>query len=105
MAQLLLRCWKDDCGALLSSEFLFVSTILVIGVVVGLASVRDALNTELTEIGNALLALSQGYSVQGVSTSTTFVDGSEAFDTPGLLDDPISTPASIPSFIDVQPGN
>jgi Flp pilus assembly pilin Flp len=101
MTHLLRNLWKDDCGALLSAEFLFISTILVIGVIVGLSTVRAALNAELSELANAILALSQGYTVSGQSGSTGSVDGSGTFDTPGLVTGPISTPPAIPSFIDV----
>jgi Flp pilus assembly pilin Flp len=105
MRKLLVRLWMDDRGALIASEFLFVATILVIGIIVGLASVRDALNTELTELGNAILALSQGYSVSGQLGCCAETDGSQAIDTPGLLDDPICTQPAIPSVIDVLPCN
>ena len=105
MRQLLAKLWKDDCGALIASEFLFVATILVIGIVVGLANVRDAVNAELTEFGNALLALSQGYIISGVSGCSASVDGSQAIDTPALLTGPVHTAPLIPSVIDVIPCN
>lgn len=101
MARWLIALWADDRGAIISGEFLFVSTILVIGVIVGLTNVRAALNAELTELGNAYLALSQGYTISGESGSNASVDGSMAIDTPGLLTGPISTPPAIPSVIDV----
>jgi hypothetical protein len=97
--------WHDDRGALIASEFLFVATILVIGVIVGLASVRDAVNTELVELANAILALSQGYSISGQAGCCAETDGSQAIDTPGLIDDPLCTPPAIPSVIDVLPCN
>ena len=56
MSKMLQRLWKDDCGALISMEFLFVATILVIGLVVGLTNVRDAIDAELSELANAILA-------------------------------------------------
>lgn len=105
MKQMLLKLWRDDQGALIASEFLFVATILVIGIIVGLAAVRDAVVTELTEYGNALLALSQGYSISGLEGCCSATDGSEAIDTPGLLPDPLCVPPAIPSVIDVLPCN
>jgi len=98
------KLWNDDCGALIAAEFLFVATILVIGIVVGLVSVRNAVVHELVELGNAFLALSQGYSIGGLSGCCATVDGSQAIDTPGLLDDPVCTVA-IPSVIDTIPCN
>jgi hypothetical protein len=95
------KLWNDDKGALISMEYLFVATILVIGVVVGLTAVREAVNVELTELANALLALSQGFTVSGTSGSGGSTDGSQAIDFPGLLNPPVLTPPAIPSVIDV----
>lgn len=97
--------WNDDDGAIIATEYLFVVTILVIGTVIGLAAVREAINTELSEIANALLALSQGYVISGVSGAGGSVDGSMVIDTPSFVPDPIATPPAIPSPIDSFPGN
>lgn len=105
MSKLMQRLWKDDGGALISMEFLFVATILVIGIIVGLANVRDAVNTELSELANAILALSQGYTLSGQSGCGAQTDGSQAIDTPSLVLDPINTPPAIPSVIDLLPCN
>jgi len=105
MQKLLFRLWRDDAGAIIASEFLFVVTILVIGIIVGLASVRDAVVTELSELANALLALSQGYSISGQEGCCSATDGSEAIDTPALVPDPTCIPPAIPSVIDNLPCN
>jgi Flp pilus assembly pilin Flp len=94
MRKLLANCWKDDSGALIAMEFLFVATVLVIGIVVGLTAVRNAVNAELTELANAILALSQGYTISGQSGCGASVDGSAAIDTPGNEPCPVSTPPS-----------
>ena len=103
MAKIVAQLWNDDTGALLSGEYLFIATILVIGIIVGLASVRDAINTELAELANAYLALSQGYILSGQSGSGSATDGSQAIDTPSLVPDPLCTPPAIPSVIDTLP--
>jgi hypothetical protein len=105
MKTLCAKLWNDDRGALIASEFLFVATILVIGIIVGLASVRDAVVTELAEFANALLALSQGYSISGIIGCCSETDGSQAIDTPSLVPEPLCTPPFIPSVIDVIPCN
>jgi len=102
MSNLLRRLWKDDCGALISIEYLFVATILVIGIIVGLDNLRNAVNAELTELGNAILALSQGYAFSGVSGCTSNTDGSQAIDTPAT-ETLTHIPPAIPSVIDVLP--
>jgi Flp pilus assembly pilin Flp len=101
MRNMMRKFWSDDQGALIATEYLFVATILVIGTAVGLAGLRDAINAELTELGNALLALSQGFTVSGISGSSGSTDGSQATDTPGNLTPPTLTPPSFPTVIDV----
>lgn len=103
MKQLLLKLWNDDRGALIASEFLFVATILVIGIVAGLSSVRTAVNVELSEFANALLALSQGYIISGQSGCCAQSDGSQAIDTPSTVPQILCTPPAIPSVIDLLP--
>src|SRR5690348_13486477 len=103
MSNMMRKLWKDDCGALIAMEFLFVATILVIGIVVGLSAVRSAINDELTELANAILALSQGFTISGVSGCCAQVEGSQAIDTPSLITGPICTPPFAPSVIDVIP--
>jgi len=96
MRKLFAKCWKDDCGALIAIEFLFVATVLVIGIVVGLTAVRNAVNAELTELANAILALSQGYIISGQSGCAASTDGSQAIDTPGTIPCPVNVPPAFP---------
>src|SRR5947209_5927619 len=100
MTNLLRKLWNDDRGAIITIEFLFFVTVLIIGLVVGLTALRNAIVTELEELANAILALSQGYSVGGLSGCCASVDGSQALDTPGLITPHVCT-APTPSVIDV----
>lgn len=59
--------WNDDQGALLSAEWVFLATILVLGVTTGLTAVRNAALKELEEFSNAVGSLSQSYSFGGTS--------------------------------------
>ncbi|MFQ3594272.1 MAG: hypothetical protein SNJ82_13915 [Gemmataceae bacterium] len=101
----LVRLWRDDHGAVIATEYLFVITILVIGLVVGLTGLRSAINAELTELGNAILALSQGFTANGQTSSGGSIDGSQAIDLPDLLTPPTSVPPFAPSLIDVPVAN
>lgn len=58
--------WDDESGAAVSGEIVLTATILVIGVVVGLKSVRDAVVTEVSDLAQAVSNLSQSYSYSGV---------------------------------------
>jgi Flp pilus assembly pilin Flp len=101
MHQLFRTFWADDRGAILSIEFLLIATILVLGLVVGLTTLRNAVVTEFAELGNAILTLSQGFSISGLSGGSFSVDGSQAIDTPGSVTPPTPTPPTSFSVIDV----
>jgi Flp pilus assembly pilin Flp len=77
MRKLFSKMWKDDAG-IVALEYLLVASVLGMALVVGLAALSSAINAELTELANAILALDQGYSVASQSTCTGFKAGSEA---------------------------
>lgn len=61
------QLWTDDRGALIATEFLFLATILVLGIVVGLTALRNAVVNEFEDFAGAVGALSQAYSFSGTS--------------------------------------
>jgi Flp pilus assembly pilin Flp len=100
MIQLLSKLWNDDRGVTEAIEFLLTASILVLGLVVGFTALRNAIVTEFEELANAILAISQSFSVGGLSGCCASVQGSQAIDTPGLVTPHVCTPP-IPSVIDV----
>src|SRR3954467_7883876 len=80
MRQTMLKLWNDDCGALIATEFVFVGTILVLGIITGLVAVRQAVISELTEFANAVMALNQSFSFSGQSNCQASTAGSQAID-------------------------
>jgi len=97
--QLFRKLWSDDQGALIAMEFLFVAVITVIGIITGLVAVRNAINTELTELANAILALSPGYAFSGQSGCCAYTDGSQAIVIPTQLPFPTCSPPFFPVVI------
>jgi Flp pilus assembly pilin Flp len=74
MKYLLLNFWNDDDGALIATEFLFITVIIVIGLVVGLVYVRNATTAKLSELAQAILLLDVSYqfsTLQGENTDTS----------------------------------
>jgi Flp pilus assembly pilin Flp len=61
---MLRKLWSDDAG-IVAMEYLFMATIIALGLAVGATAVSDSLNAELTELGDALLALNQSYYING----------------------------------------
>ncbi len=53
MRQLLKKLFADECGMIISSEIVIVGTILVLGSIVGLASLSHAVNNELNDVAQA----------------------------------------------------
>jgi hypothetical protein len=65
MRRILSDLWKDDCGALLASEWVLLATILLLGIIPGLVAVRNGLLKELNDEANAVMSLDQSYEFEG----------------------------------------
>jgi Flp pilus assembly pilin Flp len=63
MQNVMTRFWNDDEGALITVEWLFVVTIMVIGLVVGLKTLQGSVLNELEEVAAAIGSLSQSYRI------------------------------------------
>ncbi len=74
------KFWHDDEGALLATEWVFVVTLLVIGLVAGLKAVQQAVLSELEDVANAIGSLSQSYSVGGTHGCCASTNGSRFAD-------------------------
>lgn len=78
---LMRRLWNDEQGAVLSIELILISTIAVIGLIVGLATYRNSVTQEIGDAAMAIGVLSQSYSY-----TTTLPANPQTFgnSTPGL---------------------
>ena len=63
---MLKRLLNDETGALLSAELVIVMTLLMCAMIVGVGALRDAIVTELADVGAAIGAFNQSYSIGGV---------------------------------------
>jgi hypothetical protein len=52
--KLLRKLWHDDCGAVITAEYMMVFGIMAMGAAQGLSALRDTATTELHETGNAV---------------------------------------------------
>jgi Flp pilus assembly pilin Flp len=64
---MLKRLWSDEGGAIISAELVLVLTIVVLGMIVGLVAVRDAVVTELADFAQAIGSLDMSYEFAAVS--------------------------------------
>jgi Flp pilus assembly pilin Flp len=83
---MLKKLWNDEAGAIISAELVLIATILVIGVIVGLASLRDAVVTELADVGQAISQVNQSYEYTGILGHLNFTAGSIFIDLPDFCD-------------------
>ena len=60
---------NDENGFLISAELILISTIAVVGIVVGLSEVSSAVNNELEDVASAIGSLNQSYYVSGKHSS------------------------------------
>jgi hypothetical protein len=63
--------WHDEAGVLNSAELILISTLLIIGTIVGLATFRDQVVQEFGDLGLAVGKLNQSYSYDDVEVSIT----------------------------------
>jgi Flp pilus assembly pilin Flp len=101
---MLKRLWNDEAGAVVSAEIVLVATILVIGMVVGLKSVRDSVVTELADIAQAIANVDQSYSYSGIDGHSAGSNGSFYFDARDFCDttDIDATSGELSKCVDVS---
>jgi len=85
--KVLTQLWRDDMAFVVSSELVLIGTILVIGMIVGLASVRDQVIQELGDFAMAISQVNQSYSFSGITGHTSSVAGSLFADTTDFCDE------------------
>ena len=61
MKRVLLSLWRDEVGLVQSTELVFITSIVGIGMLVGLSAYRDGMVDELADSAHAVGALNQSY--------------------------------------------
>lgn len=77
---------NDENGFVVSAELILISTIAVLGLLVGMAEVRQAVVEELEDVASAIGSLNQGYCMTGLRTSKAYSHGSHFADDGDLCD-------------------
>ena len=86
MTNLLTRLREDEAGFIVSAELVIIATILVIGLIVGLAEVAFGVNEELEDVGSAVGSMNQSYQLSGTVGHKAWVNGSRFDDQPDFCD-------------------
>ncbi len=82
------KLWNDQEGFIVSIELILLSTIIVIGLITGMTALRDAVVSELSDVGGAIQDLNQSYEYNGVAGHSGRTSGSNFIDARDFCDDP-----------------
>jgi len=74
--------WRGEEGFVVSSELVLIATLLVIGLLVGLVAIRNAVTGELADVARAIGNTDQSYSYTGITGHTAAVSGAAFVDNP-----------------------
>jgi len=102
--RVLRRLWADEAGFVVSSELVLVGTMLVLGMIVGLTSLRNQVVQELGDLAVAIGNIEQSYQYSSVVGHTAVTAGSQFTDNDDYCDgngiDPVN---DSPACINVNP--
>jgi len=84
----LARFLSDDRGFLASSELVLIATIVVVGLITGLVTVRDQVIQELADVADAVSEFDHSYSFGAITTTVGSVAGSLFIDGPDFCEEP-----------------
>jgi Flp pilus assembly pilin Flp len=73
---MLRELWVDESGVIISAELVLILTILAIGLIAGLTTLRDALLTELADVGQSVSNANQSFVIGAAQAHTSFTAGS-----------------------------
>ena len=93
----------DEAGIIISVEFILVAVIVLIGLLTGLTSVRDASISELSDIAGSVQDINQGYLFAGTIGHSASNAGSEFLDARDHCDDVDDTPGQPDNCIVFSP--
>jgi Flp pilus assembly pilin Flp len=71
--KLLAKLWADEAGFIISAELCLVATIVVIGLIVGLVTLRNQVVQELIAVGEAIGCINTSYSFCGLETAHSVI--------------------------------
>jgi Flp pilus assembly pilin Flp len=87
------KLWNDECGNV-AVEYLFLLSIVGLGMVVGFSNLETAIKAEYSELANAILGLSQAYAVSTQTGCKSYKQGSNVTDSPQTLGFGVTTVAA-----------
>lgn len=80
MRSQLSQLWDDESGLVHSTESVLFGTLLLIGSIAGMVTVRDTIGTEFGDLATALMDIDHSYSYASIETDCGTVAGSSFAD-------------------------
>lgn len=78
---------KKQKGFVITTELILIMTIVIIGSIVGLPILRDAIAQELLEVAQAI-EVSEQYAFDGIKTSPQIIPNNVVITKPALIGEP-----------------
>ena len=75
MRKFLSQLWQDEAGFVISSELVFIFTLVVLGMIAGFATLRDQVLGELGDLADAVSEFDQSYSISAVTGHSASTSG------------------------------
>jgi len=88
------QLWNDENGFVVSTELVLIATVLVLGMIVGLTTLRDQVIAELADVAAAFSNSNQSYSFSGITGHSSSTSGSSFNDNTDFCDvdlDPVGS--------------
>lgn len=82
------RLYRDEQAFIVSAELVLIATVAVIGLIVGMVAIRDAVVSELSDVAGAMQDLNQSYSYNRVTGHSGWTYGSSWTDRTDWCDVP-----------------
>jgi len=100
---LIKRMWNDEAGFVVSAELILIATIAVLGLIVALDTVRNAITSEMSDVAGAIQDVDQSYAYSNVTGHSSHVAGSDFLDAKDFCDT-VDDNAAIDDNCVVHPG-
>lgn len=93
--------WNDENGFVVSTELVLIATVLVLGMIVGLTTLRDQVIAELADVAAAFSNSNQSYSFSGITGHSSSTAGSLFNDNTDFCDVDTMTPGTFAHCITI----
>ena len=83
---------QDESGFIISSELILITTLIVIGLIGGLSTIRDQLTGELNDLADAASEMNSSYSFAGITSHGGSTAGTVFSDLNDFCEDDLGAP-------------